>query len=179
MPVIGGFTIDDMKKYSEVRAAFDGEPRRAGVTPSDWLYRFDAMAKVAGVLSDYSKSVSAWWFPKPTYQAIIQLHKSTDIPLDQIARSLGAIAFNFKEVIDSLVRGQLVAPKPGLKGRISPKALKSLPPHPGRPADLERIWTEGGLTQLWIPDLKRRDFSSMDARKIPAKGRSTVLFAEE
>jgi hypothetical protein len=55
---IGGFKMD-MDTYREVKAAFDGEPRRPDATPSDWLYRFDARTRATCALSDPSKSLSA------------------------------------------------------------------------------------------------------------------------
>jgi len=173
MPEICCFQVS-AEEYRKIKGAFESDLHRADVDPQ-YLYHFGALQSALPCLTDPSKDLTPWWFPKQSFQIIMRLQKPTDIPLHEIARDLGAIALNFNEVIDSVMWGQLGTRKPGIKGTARSKALISRDPHPGRRALLERIWLAGGLIQFWIPELKRSHFSHLHAPKIPLKGEATYL----
>ena len=117
-----------LPRYRKIKGAFESDLHRADVDPQ-YLYHFGALQSALPCLTDPSKDLTPWWFPKQSFQIIMRLQKPTDIPLHEIARDLGAIALNFNEVIDSVMWGQLGTRKPGIKGTARSKALISRDPH--------------------------------------------------
>lgn len=118
------------------KLAFLGYPQRTLVNPPEKLYRFVTSAEneIFG---------TPWWFPEATYKAITMKAHKTGQALIQVGRAWLAIPQRFNRTMESLVVIEFRQPVYGWRGRARRQ----------RAAPGERTWLNGGLEQMYVPDL--------------------------
>src|SRR5436190_13988365 len=91
---------------------------------------------------------SPWWFPRETYDAIIQKAGKARGNISGCARVGLAVPPRFNRDFDTLVAVTLLRPGFAYRGIASPQSYQ-------KDSDFQ---LPGGLEQLWIPGLQRKDF---------------------
>ncbi len=129
------------------KLAFLGYPQRTLVHPPEKLYRFVTSAEneIFG---------TPWWFPEATYKAITRKAHQTGQALVQVGRGGLAIPERFNRTMESLVVIEFRQPVYGWRGRA--RRQREVPRrghHQRREAPGERRWLNGGLEQIYVPDL--------------------------
>ena len=163
---------------SRDKRSFLGMPQQESLSGGTSLYRFVWFARAKKALNS-DDVLSPFWILQETYHEFCRLHDVTDVPMRELVRGIGAIAFDFTDPISGLLKARLRRGSHCLKGTIALQPMLGQGNRElqgGRNPELRKVVAPGGLEQVYIPNLTWKSLFDVQLSLLSQSGRSTFLY---